>query len=732
MTIWEPWNESNNTGWSNAANYVSEVLAPFYKAVKAAEPGSSSTVLGGTSIGPSVGWWQQLIAAGGLSDMDVAAVHPYTGNDDAFDEDGMQTQVEQLQGILQGKPLWFTELGWFSGGDYDYLSQANNLAQMMIWLKALNIPVWNYFFRRGHVGHRAVLVDPDRRQRRRLREAVGSVHHGRLPQIGNRPYPLDALDGIPQTYQADFGPAAGGQTRLATVWSDGLDVTGAVTLVAPGGGSIPVTVTSQYGNATSVSVTSGTAYSLPLSDQVTYISYPVGDTIAIGPTQGYGTNLATQSDGATATATSGSPSYAINGEPVGGWSSTKGDATPSLTVKLAGTPTINRIVVDTQSVGSTATGVRDYTVSVDEPGSGWTTVSTVRPVSEPRDAAGLRSGGGQRRPDHHLRGQLRWLLRRGSRPGGRPPRSPPPTSTLSRSTPGRDARPGRRERADPADHRQRPGTRSPRSPPAPPGTPGDGGAGAADGPAGGPAVRGVPDDHRRRVGVRLRGAAFYGPAATHLLNRPIVGMASTPDDRATGWSPRTGACSPSETPASSGPLVDCGSTSPSWPWPRPRRQGLQTGRRPPAGISPEVMSLLGSTGNLTLNRPIVGMAPTPDGRATGWSPRRCFNLRHAASRVHREPDLEQAHRGHGLHPRRQGLLAGRLRRGRLHLRGRRFLRVHREPGLGPGPSWPWPPPPTARATGGRLRRGRIHRRRCRLLRVHRRNGTGRAGIAISR
>ena len=34
-------------------------------------------------------------------------------------------------------------------------------------------------------------------------------------------------------------------------------------------------------------------------------------------------------------------------------------------------------MVDTQSVGSTATGVRDYTVSVDEPGAGWTTVSTV-------------------------------------------------------------------------------------------------------------------------------------------------------------------------------------------------------------------------------------------------------------------------------------------------------------------------------------------------------------------
>ena len=63
-------------------------------------------------------------------------------------------------------------------------------------------------------------------------------------------------------------------------------------MTAPGGGSVPVTVTSEYGNATSVSVTSGDAYSLPISDQVTYITYPVGDTLTVGPTEDYGTDLA--------------------------------------------------------------------------------------------------------------------------------------------------------------------------------------------------------------------------------------------------------------------------------------------------------------------------------------------------------------------------------------------------------------------------------------------------------
>ena len=60
---------------------------------------------------------------------------------------------------------------------------------------------------------------------------------------------------------------------------------------------------------------------------------------------------------------------------------------------------------------------------------------------------------------------------------------------------------------------------------------------------------------------------------------------------------------------------------------------------------------------------------------------------------------QQADRGHGRHPRRQGLLAGRLRRRDLHLRRRRLLRLDRGASTSTSRSWAWPPPPTARATG---------------------------------
>ncbi len=380
VTNWEPWNESNNTGWSNGATYTTKVLAPFYAAVKSVEPGSSSTVIGGSTLETVPWWWDELVAAGGLADMDVAAVHPYTGSNDSYEEDNMPAQVRQLQGIIGSKPLWFTEVGWWSDGDYNFLSQANSMARSLIWQKVLGVPVENYFFDEGSWGNDGISFSL-------IQTASGDdyVKPAALATmtatgaISGRPYLSMPNTGIPQSYQANFGPTSGGTTDLSAVWSDGLPVTASVTLTSPNGTTDPITVTDEYGGTTTVQATSGTAYSLPLSDQVQYLTYPVGDTLSVGPTETYGTNLASAAAGATATASSGTASAAIAGLTIGygqGWSSGAGDTTPSLTVNLAGASTLDRVIVDTQSVGSTATSIRDYTVSADEPGAGWVTIAT--------------------------------------------------------------------------------------------------------------------------------------------------------------------------------------------------------------------------------------------------------------------------------------------------------------------------------------------------------------------
>ena len=374
VTTWEPWNESNNTGWPNGGTYATAVLKPFYSAVKSVEP--NSTVIGGSTLEPVTWWWQQLIAAGGLAWMDVAGIHPYTGSNDSYEEDGMQSQVRQLQAILAGKALWFTEVGWWSDGDYNYLGQADSVARSLIWQKVLGVPVQNNFFDEGSWGNNGVsfsMVQASNTVDYVKPAALASMTVSTV--LAGRPYRSMPTTGIPQAFRADFGPAGGGSTALSALWTDGLPVTASVTLTDPSGGSHPVTVATQYGATTSVQAASGTAYGFPLGSHVTYVTYPASDTLRVGPTETYGPDLASAASGATAAASSGTAAAAIAGQAAAygqGWSSAVGDTMPSLTVTLASTSTIDRVVVNTQSVGSIATGVRNYTLSANRPGIGWT------------------------------------------------------------------------------------------------------------------------------------------------------------------------------------------------------------------------------------------------------------------------------------------------------------------------------------------------------------------------
>ena len=144
---------------------------------------------------------------------------------------------------------------------------------------------------------------------------------------------------------------------------------------------------------------------------------------------------------------------------------------------------------------------------------------------------------------------------------------------------------------------------------------------------------------------------------------------------ATGWPPATAASSPSGTFPSSARPGRSPSTSRSWAWPPPPTAAATGWWPPTAASSPSATPrFYGSTGAIHLNQPIVGMAATPDGGGY-WlvaSDGGIFTFGDAALlRLDRRHPPQPAHRGHGRHPRRPGLLAGGLRRRHLHLRRRR-------------------------------------------------------------
>ena len=376
VTAWEAWNEANNTYSSNGSAYEQQVLVPFYDAVKGAAP--PDTVIGGSSLGVSIAWWQQVVAAGGLAYMDAAGVHPYTGNNDSWDEDGTVAAVQQLQAILGTTPIWFTEVGWWSTGPYNFVGQADSVATAMLWMKYLGIPVWNYFFDEGGWGNYGVSFS--------LIQASGSDDYVKpsalavmeaAQQVQGRAYISSPSVGIPLTHEMLFGPSSSSGEDLATVWTEGLSTTAQVELTAPAG-TINLTVTNQWGGTSSYELSSGQEYVLPISPEVTYLSYPAGAQLSVSAIEPYGTDLAL---GGTASASSSAPccsaSQAINGSLVGGWEPSGTDTNPTITVQLAAPATIDRVLVDNHSIGSTVGSPRDFDVSIELPDGSWEQVGSV-------------------------------------------------------------------------------------------------------------------------------------------------------------------------------------------------------------------------------------------------------------------------------------------------------------------------------------------------------------------
>ena len=387
--VWEAWNEPNNT-FGAASVYVSDVLRPFSQAVHQVDP--LAVVVGGSTVGVDLSYWKGIVAAGGLQWLNVAGVHPYTGHNRSWEENGTVDQLRALRALLDARggaeiPLWNTEDAWWSNGPANLLGQADNSARAILWMRALGIAKWAYFLPEGGWGNDGVTFSAIQ---------VGNYVKPAALAIMNTEHILDGRQylgqvslGLGSAYAMRFGPKQGvpGSSALLVAWTDGLRLPVTLTATSPGA----LTTTDEFGKAITGQFQG--SQSTVIDSAPTYFSLHSRGSLAIASSERFGTDLALAAAGATATATSSlhsNPASAAidgaDGANGGGdlpslpmWASAPGDHRPTLTVAFPHTQSVDRIIVATHSLGSIVPGLRSYDVDVRvAPAGRWRTVGRIR------------------------------------------------------------------------------------------------------------------------------------------------------------------------------------------------------------------------------------------------------------------------------------------------------------------------------------------------------------------
>jgi hypothetical protein len=384
---WEAWNEPNAT-YGPPSAYVQNVLEPFYNAVRGADP--NAKVIGGTVVGMDLGYWQGIAAAGGFRYMDIAAIHPYTGHNRSFEEQGFPAAYQSLRALMAANgagsmPVWITEIGWWSTGPEDYFDQGDRLARAQLWMHALGIPVMEYLDAQGtwttggldfSLINGTTIVKP---------AALAAMVES--SQTAGRQFEGWLATGMPMTYAEQFGSGSAGTTMVA-LWTDDVSLRSVIRLAQ---GSDPnATLVSEYGAAKSVSLAGGLDVTLDGGPQ--YLVLPAGDSVSVASPEAFGSDLALASNGSTATASSSTQwnpvAGAIDGDATAGnvgdlagspaWGSNYGDPAPELTVTFPEAERIDRVLLATSSIGSTMPGIRSWNVLVETAAGRWRRVAAYR------------------------------------------------------------------------------------------------------------------------------------------------------------------------------------------------------------------------------------------------------------------------------------------------------------------------------------------------------------------
>ena len=382
---WAPWNEPNDTGFENGADYARRVLAPFSEAVHSVEP--AALVLGGNSLGTAPEWWAQLAHAGGCANLDVVSVHPYTGYNRSWEEDGMLGQLAALKRVLaacgaERKPMWDTESAWWSDGPANFWAQGDDVARKLMWMRAVGLARWTYFITEGGFdnGTSYSLIQADHYVKP---GALAFMTVTRL--LANRPAPRMVSIGIPSSYAMDFGPASGQPTRILAAWTDEFPVTARIS--AGGGAAVTVIEHDVAGGTTTLHVPAHSSVLVPLSGSPLFFESPTGTALTLSPAAVFGADVLIGGRAtATSTAKDSSAASVLREDPdnPNPWQSGprngqgRPDLQPSVMVTTAASVLVDRVLVASPSIRCCTPGLRDYTISVRHPDGTWHQVARQR------------------------------------------------------------------------------------------------------------------------------------------------------------------------------------------------------------------------------------------------------------------------------------------------------------------------------------------------------------------
>lgn len=378
ITHWSPWNEPNNDDFPTVSDYITSVEVPFAAAVHAVAPDAS--VLGGNTLGLAVDWWSEAAAAGVCEGIDAVAVHPYTGWNRSWEEEGFNLPgqgIDAVRDALDGTacadlPIWDTESGWTADGALAYWAQGSNVARKLVWYLDDGVTGWTYFYSEGGWGENdlswsLIQVDDYVKPGGLAFQAVSRLLDGAASVE-------EVSTGVPNTYAIRVG----GERELLAVWSDDMRVD--VHIVAPGVDQLEVV--DQYGASRTVTVTGGEA-TLLLSGAPQFIVVPDGVHLAIAPSAPFGADvLAGAQVVASSTHDGSDPQVITSGSvnPDRPWRSGRLadgsiDPDPAVEVSLNTPTTIDRIAVASGSAVCCETSLRTYTVSVRLADGSWQIVA---------------------------------------------------------------------------------------------------------------------------------------------------------------------------------------------------------------------------------------------------------------------------------------------------------------------------------------------------------------------